>query len=538
MHREKESSMGLFSKFIGNHFDLEQSSILLDALMENLPDAVFFKDRDSRFILVNKALAEKVYLLDDPAKAVGKTDFDFFAEEHARTFFENEKEIMLTGKPLIGHEEKEPMPDGRVMWFLTNKFPLWDSSRNIIGTWGISRDITAQKRTEEELKSSEEKLRHSQKMEAFGQLAGGIAHDFNNMLGVILGSAQLVEMHLGDDKPDIKHNLTMVIESSRRAAGLTRQLLAFARKGNYKIVSLDMNEVIRSVIGLLEHTIDKKIRIVERLNASPATIKGDYMQLQNALLNLALNARDAMPDGGTLTFATDVVGQAEELAGPRPDAVRYENRLRIVVSDTGCGMDEKTKLRVFEPFFTTKGPGKGTGLGLASVYGTIKSHNGLIEVESALNKGTAFSILMPQAITAETTHAEGHEEIKKGSGTILVIDDEENIQCMVKEMLESLGYAVVVRQDGISGIEYYKDHHNEIDVIIIDMIMPRMGGGDCVKFLKKLNPNARILISSGYSLATDTQQIISKGIAGYIQKPFEINELSQALHEALKSQGP
>ena len=299
-----------------------------------------------------------------------------------------------------------------------------------------------------------------------------------------------------------------------------------------------MNEVIRSVIGLLEHTIDKKIRVVERLNASPAAIKGDYMQLQNALLNLALNARDAMPDGGTLTFATDILGQAEKLAGPRPDAVHYESRLRIVVSDTGCGMDERTKLRVFEPFFTTKDPGKGTGLGLASVYGTIKSHNGLIEVESALKKGTAFSIFMPLDSTAETTHAEGHEEIKKGSGTILIIDDEENIRCMVKEMLESLGYAVVVRQDGISGIEYYKDHYKEIDAIIVDMIMPRMGGGDCVKFLKKLNSNARILISSGYSLVTDTQQIISKGIAGYIQKPFEINELSQALHEALKSQGP
>jgi PAS domain S-box-containing protein len=507
----------------------DQASILLGALIENLPDAVFFKDCKSRFILINKTLAERVYLLNDPAQAVGRTDFDFFAEEHARKFYENEQEILRTGKPLIGLEEKEPMPDGRVMWFLTSKFPLWDQNRNIIGTWGVSRDITAQRCTEEELKSSEEKLRHSQKMEAFGQLAGGIAHDFNNMLGVILGSAQLMEIQVGDDKPEIKRNITRVIESSKRAADLTQQLLAFARKGNYKIVSLDINEVIRSVIGLLRHTIDKKVRIEERLGASPATIKGDYMLLQNALLNLALNARDAMPDGGTLTFATEIVGPDAALG-----AVHGDSRLRLVVSDTGCGMDEETKRRAFEPFFTTKGPGKGTGLGLASVYGTIKSHNGLIELKSDLKKGTSFSIFLPLDITAEPRPVEDRRETKKGSGTILVIDDEENVQCMLKEMLESLGYIAIVRQDGISGIEYYKDHHAKIDAIIVDMVMPRMGGNDCIKFLKQLNPKARILISSGYSLVSDTQQILSNGIAGYIQKPFEINELSQALYQALK----
>ena len=510
---------------------------LLRALMDSLPDSIYFKDCDSQFIMVSAAFAQRHCPLGDPMKAAGKTDFDFFSHDHAKKAYEDEQRIIGTGTPSIGTEEKETWPDGHVTWALTSKFPLKDAQRNIIGTWGISRDITDHKRAREELQSSEEQLRHSQKMEAFGQLAGGIAHDFNNMLGIIIGSAQLLEMEFKDANPDLKENIDMVIDTSKRASDLTAQLLAFARKGNYRIMSLEIHEVIRSVAALLKHTLDKRVRIVERLNAGNSTIMGDYAQIQNALVNLALNAKDAMPDGGILTFATDVVGPGSETAVAPLSAIKPLSYLRLKVTDTGHGMDEATRARAFEPFFTTKPPGKGTGLGLASVFGTVKNHNGLIELKSEPNKGTTFTLFLPLVIKPEEVKpavAEAPAAVSgKGTGTLLVVEDEESLRAIISHFLEKLGYTVALCNDGVEAVDFYKENHRGIDAIIVDMIMPRMGGPECIKKLKQINPQARILISSGYSLVSDTQTIITKGIVGFIQKPYQIEELSKTLSEVL-----
>jgi len=505
----------------------------IQEIIDKVPDPIYFKDRNSRFIMVNKALAEGVYSLSSPAQAVGRTDFDFFSQNQAGQFYENEQTIIRTGEPLIDREENKVWPDGRVTWFLTSKFPLKDRDGAIIGTWGISRDIKRQKQTEAELAMSEMKFRQAQKMEALGQLSGGIAHDFKNMLSIILGSGQLIQVRLQDADSEIKNHIDMLIDATTRATDLTQKLLTFGRKETYDVVPIEMNDVVHSVIGLLKYTLDKNIRVVECLNAPRSTVLGEYIQLQNALLNLAINARDAMPAGGVLTFATDEILPGQRLSESGHQAIETGGYLRITVTDTGCGMDDQTKLRAFEPFFTTKEIGKGTGLGLSSVYGTVKSHNGIIELESELKKGTAFKIFLPRIQKTELNPVPEKPIPVKASGRVLIIDDEEDLRIIFSQFLDLLGYSSITFRDGMEAVAYYSEHHAEIDALIIDNVMPNLDGLECVKRIKRINKKAKILISSGYNLFSDTQQIITSGISGFVQKPIQVNELARTLSEVL-----
>ncbi|MBN1307610.1 MAG: response regulator [Chitinispirillaceae bacterium] len=506
---------------------------LLHALMENIPDTIYFKDRHSRFIRCNRAQAQLVGI-SDPMEIAGKTDFDFFPKEMASRFFSDEQNLFKTGKPIIDQEEPVKEAGEKQIWVSTTKVPLFTNEGAVDGLVGISRHITQRKKAEEEKVRLEEQLTQSQKLESLGQLAGGIAHDFNNMLGAIMGYAYMIQRRAAGSDQIIQNHARIIIEASRRASDLTGKLLAFARKGKYQVVVVNVHETIQDVIKLLTHTIDPRITIRQHLTADPATVMGDRAQLQNAILNLAVNARDAMPKGGELVFGTDVITIPDRNLHEYPHLASAGKYLILSVTDTGMGMDEETKEHIFEPFFTTKEKGHGTGLGLASVYGTVKSHQGAIEVSTKRNKGTRFEVFLPLVEIEEKESTQEEERLQKGSGTIMIVDDEELIRDMAAEMLQHLGYDAIPCKDGQEAVEYYRKNNEKVDLIIVDMIMPRMGGVDCVTEIRKINPDARVIISTGYSLVRDSQKIMAKGVDGFIQKPFEEQELSHLIAQVLR----
>jgi CheY-like chemotaxis protein len=362
-----------------------------------------------------------------------------------------------------------------------------------------------------------------------------VAHDFNNMLGAVLGFAELIQMKFATDNPALKKYTDSILATARRMSALASELLAFARKGKYDVVTLDIHQVINDVIQLLEHTLDKRITITKRLEADPACIMGDATQLHNALLNLAVNARDAMPDGGALTFATAIAELDDAFIGAQALKVTPGTYLKLSVSDTGTGMDEQTRARIFEPFFTTKEIGRGTGIGLASVLGAVENHGGCITIGTAPGAGTIFSIYLPAVQPAQEDRAARAESAEpvKGSGTILVIDDEEAIQAMAEELLTELGYHVRICKDGKEGVDYYHEHWREINLVIIDIIMPAMGGFACFKGLKEINPAVKAIAASGFSVDGEARRILKEGALGFIQKPYEIRQMSRAIRDAL-----
>jgi len=370
---------------------------------------------------------------------------------------------------------------------------------------------------------------HALKMEAIGRLAGGIAHDFNNILTAIQGNAELLQME-GFPQADRDDMLAQILHASRRAAGLTRQLLDFARKGTFQIVAVDTTAVIERTVALLSHSIDKRIDIKLDMQADSPTVLADPSQIENALVNLGMNACDAMPNGGVLTFTTKNIVLDEESCDDHDGEMIPGPYVEICVCDTGRGMDSKTRSRIFEPFFTTKEVGEGTGMGLASVYGCIKSHYGSIHVDSSPGQGTTFKLLLH---AAEAAHVSGggptSQDAVQGTGHVLVVDDEGIVREFVSTALQKLGYSVSLCVNGAEAVEYFKVHHQDIDLVILDLIMPVLSGPDTFRELKAIDPSVKVLISSGFSQNETTNGLIDEGALGLLSKPFRISELSQML---------
>jgi len=396
---------------------------------------------------------------------------------------------------------------------------------------GYIRDLTERKQAEDKLRESEEQLRQSHKMEAIGTLAGGVAHDFNNILTAILGYAVLLKRGL-DSRETAERAADVIEKAAQRGAALTRQLLGFARKGKNQTIPVDLAETIHEVLELLNRTLEKNIRITQVENGPRLFVSGDPAQLQQVILNLAVNARDAMPDGGELRFGIESVNLDAEACRRCPGTTPGEH-VRLSIKDTGCGIPDDVMARIFEPFFTTKERGKGTGMGLAMVYGIVENHGGGIRVESRVGSGTTFEIYLPRSFGVPMDVPATADPGVRGSGRILVVDDEEAVREVTADLLKDLGYDVATCVDGVDAVEYYTRHADEIDLILVDLVMPRMGGRECFRALKELNPDVRAILCTGYGFNIAAQELLDEGILDFISKPFEPGRLSSVVSRSL-----
>ena len=399
-----------------------------------------------------------------------------------------------------------------------------------MGYRGVLRDVSERNKTEEEKHKLESQLQQAQKMESIGTLAGGIAHDFNNILMGIQGNASLMLLKIESDHPNYE-KIKNIEKYVQNGTELTKQLLGFARRGKYLIKATDLNEIIDKSSSLFART-KKEIRVHVTLSDDLWTAEVDRGQIEQVLLNLYVNAWQAMSNGGDLYLQTENI--ILDRSYVKPYKVEPGRYIKISVSDTGVGIDKETQERIFEPFFTTKEMGRGTGLGLASVYGIIKSHGGYINVYSEQEKGTVFTIYLPASQKEVSVEEEtAPTAIIKGNGTILLIDDEKMIIDVGIELLEEMGYAVQSAMSGREAIDIFLKDRDKIDLVIMDMIMPEMGGGETFDRLKEIDPDVKVLLSSGYSINGQATKILRRGCDGFIQKPFNMNQLAEKVQQIL-----
>jgi two-component system cell cycle sensor histidine kinase/response regulator CckA len=508
--------------------ELNYERSLWRTLLDNSPDHIYFKDTQSRFIKASQSMT-RLFGVESQEEMLGKTDFDFFAEAHARPAFEDEQEIIRTGQPMIAKEEQEVWKDGRVTWASSTKIPLRDDTGKIIGVMGISRDITEHKRLEEHLVQS-------QKMETVGKLAGGVAHEFNSILTAIIGQCALLLQDLPAGSPLAK-NAAEISQAAERAATLTQQLLAYGRKQFLRPQALNLNQVITSMNGVLSHLMGGEMVEVTIVPAAGLkAVKADAGQIEQVIINLAMNARDAMPHGGKFTLETANVTLDQEYVSRYPE-LKAGDYVMLAVTDTGRGMSEGVKARAFEPFFTTKDVGQGTGLGLSTCYGIIKQSGGHISVYSEPGRGTTFKIYLPQVEPPLPKTPAGHPgapDLPRGTETILLVEDDPALREMAATLLQRLGYTVWAAANGIEALSLKQQRGvGHVDLLFTDVVMPHMSGKELSERVRALFPHTRILFTSAYSEnAIVHQGVLDKGVA-LLPKPFTPAALASKVREVL-----
>jgi signal transduction histidine kinase/ActR/RegA family two-component response regulator len=378
-------------------------------------------------------------------------------------------------------------------------------------------------------RKAEDAQRQSQKLESIGLLAGGVAHDFNNLLVGILGYADLLAAEAAPGTT-AHEAATTILQAARRGSELTRQLLALARLGQHREERVDLHGVVEEAVRLLDRTLGKSIRLETRLAAAAHVVRGDPGQLQQVILNLAVNARDAMPEGGTLTLAT---GEAQLDEGQGVTGLAPGRYVALAVSDTGVGIPREHLVRLFDPFFTTKPAGKGSGLGLATAFGIVKGHGGVIHVESTVGAGSRFVVYLPLLAEGAGVAPEPQEVPPRGTGTVLVVDDEELVRRTAGRVLASLGYEPVLVAGGREALDWLAGRTAPPAAVLLDLSMPEMDGRTCFRELRKVQPGVRVVICSGFSQTGAAQELLAAGAVAFVQKPYRTVELARAMVTAV-----
>jgi hypothetical protein len=623
---------------------LKTEQALLTNLLRTSPDHIYFKNRQSRFIRINDKMAQS-FGLRSPGEAVGKSDFDFFTAEHAGQAYEDEQQVMRTGKPLVDIEEKETWPDGRVTWVSSTKVPLRDAAGNFTGLVGISRDNTERKQASERIreqaalldqasdaiyvttmdgsilywnraaehiygwpaaeavgrkttdliatnnppmadlitavvqngnwsgerrqttkagrpvdtwsrltllhddqgqprkilvistditakKELEARFLRAQRLESIGALASGIAHDLNNVLAPIVMGAQLIRPSVTSERG--QHILATMETSARRGADIVRQVLTFARGTGGQQVSVQPVHLVRDVVRILAESLPKNIQIEDESAAGIWPVNVDATQLHQVLMNLCINARDAMPGGGSLILSAENVSIDEATAAQTPGA-REGRYVRLRVRDTGTGIAPELQERIFEPFFTTKELGKGTGLGLSTALGIVDNHGGFMHFDSHVGQGTTFDVFIPASPAAAPPTAPISEHLwPQANGELaLVVDDEAAVREVVRRALEAFGYRVISCASGAEAIVRFRASQSDVRLVVTDIMMPEMDGPALALALRAIAPGVPILGMTGVCDSATMQHLQTLAFTTLLAKPFTVGELLTAVHEAI-----
>ncbi|MBI5376920.1 MAG: response regulator [Candidatus Schekmanbacteria bacterium] len=509
--RELEESRNNYQKIAES---LREKEAFIKNIFETVDEGFIIINKDFKILTANSSFCNEFKLA--LADIVGNHCYKISHHLDKPCFEFGEacpvKETFETGKPhssVYALYDESEVP----IYIEVKAYPVTDSSNKVTSVIETLNNITEKRKLEEQ-------LRQAQKMEAIGQLAGGIAHDFNNILSAIIGYGNLLEMKMKSDNP-LKVNVNHILESAERAASLTHSLLAFSRKQIIEMKHVNLNEVIKRVDKFLARIIGEDIDLSMKLSETSLNIMADAGQIEQVLMNIAANARDAMPQGGKLSIETESV-ELDEIFIKAHGYGEKGNYALISVSDTGIGMDEKTQKKIFEPFFTTKETGKGTGLGLSIVYGIIKQHNGYINVYSEPGQGTTFKIYLP-AITAKEEEKQTaiiQPVMPTGSETILVAEDNETVRELMSSMLETFGYKVMTADDGQDAIIKFTEDKDKIDLVILDLIMPKKNGREAYNAIKKIKPAMKFIFMSGYTADKIYKDGYLEEGSNYILKPF------------------